>query len=52
MPGLSVTAGHVVRGDRVKASVLFIKYADVTAEVALSRREWNQSFGSSGFVVE
>ena len=43
--GLSVTAGHVVRDGRVKASVLFIKYADVTTEVDLSRGEWSHSLG-------
>jgi hypothetical protein len=42
--GLCVTAGHVIRDDRVKASVLFVKYADVTSEVVLSRGEWSHSF--------
>jgi hypothetical protein len=41
---LSVTSGHV-RDDRVKASVLFVKYADVTTEVVLSRGECSHSFG-------
>jgi hypothetical protein len=35
--GPSVTAGRVIRDDGVKASVLFVKYADVTTEVVLSR---------------
>jgi hypothetical protein len=43
--GLSVAAGHVIRDDRVKASVLFVKYADVTTEIVLSRGEWSHSFG-------
>jgi hypothetical protein len=43
--GLSVAAGHVIRDDRVKASVLFVKYADVTTEVVLSRGEWSHIFG-------
>jgi len=42
--GLSVKVGHVIHGDRVKATVLFVKYADVTAEVFLSRGEWSLNF--------
>ena len=42
--GMSVTAGHFIRDDRVKASVLFDKYADVRTEVVLSRGEWSHSF--------
>jgi hypothetical protein len=34
---MCITAGHVVRDDRVKAIVLLDKYVDVTTEVVLSR---------------
>jgi hypothetical protein len=42
--GMSVTAGHVVRDGRVKASVLFGKYADVITETVFSRGEWSHAF--------